>query len=225
MRVRVLLILIFQMSCAAAALAERGYQEDVRAVAGCSGMAESRELGCEIVECTGYATAADWADEVQVRFLLPAAPHGGPWALQYVAFFLSGSGEHRVLIRSSGVSSSTPPGTLLSDDVVFAPGYQDWPPSDWTYVTLAGATPPYPETLIIDAGEAVTLGVALALGDRIGLVAAEQTPGVGWGHHAGAWHADSDDHSLAPAIRIGLADLGSSDAESDTWGIIKGLFK
>jgi hypothetical protein len=182
-------------------------------------------LGLTAGEILGYGDGIHWAEEVQVSFLLPNAPYGGPWRIEFVAFYMSGGEFRRVRIRE-GVDLETAPGFLLADDREIAPVDMTWPPSDWTYVPLTSGSV-CPEYLYGAEGETFVIGIAIMEGDRIGLAAPEGgealAPTSGWGYHEGLWSNDSADWGLTPAIRIGVSDLGLSPVESTTWGQIKRL--
>lgn len=183
-------------------------------------------LGLSSGEIVGYGDGVAWADEVQVSFLLPEASYGGPWRIEYVAFYVSGSEFRRVNIRE-GVELTTAPGLLLADDREIAPLDPTWPPSDWTYVQLASGSV-CPDYLYGAEGEVFCIGLEIMPGDRIGLAEPEGAGApvatAGWGFYEGVWSNDSDQWNLTPAIRIGVSDLGLSPAEGTTWGQVKRLF-
>ena len=185
----------------------------------CSQVADVTELGCGITECVAYASAADWAEEVQVIFRLPAPPHGGPWLVDRVAFFMSGTEEHDVVIRTV---RSGAPAEVLDESIVFAAGYSAWPPADWTYVALANMIPPYQSYLVLGGGDYISIGIRMKPDDCLGLASAGATEGEPWSFVDGQWEADE---AMTPAVRIGLIDLGSSAVESQNWGSIKRLFR
>ncbi|MCK4306331.1 MAG: hypothetical protein KAY24_18970 [Candidatus Eisenbacteria sp.] len=179
-------------------------------------------LGCESGEILGYAIGENWADEVQLTFQLPEPALEGPWLVEYVALFVSGTGIHHVTIREAGGLSDAP-GEIVADDLEFSPLYASWPPAAWTYVALKNdiACPPH---LMGGEGDCFTIGAVLLPGDRIGLASAE--PGnQGWGLYQGTWHDDTGRAQLIPAVRIGITDLGTSSTHRTTWGAIKDLFK
>jgi hypothetical protein len=187
-------------------------------VPGCESVSDA-ELGCGYGACAGYGTAVDWADEVQVRFRVPHPDRGGPWLIEYVAVFMSGSGDHRVIVRDPG----TTPGSILYDSVTFTPASSSWPPADWTFVPFH-TSPPYPGYLTADENGPIMLGTALLPGDAIGLVSTTGD-GDGWGHYQDQWDDDTANSSVTPAIRIGLSDLGLSGTDISTWSSVKALFR
>ena len=179
-------------------------------------------LGCEAGQLVGYASATDWADEIQVCFRLPEPEQGGPWLVEHVAFFLSGDGAHQVTIRDA-IELDSSPGGIADDTRAFTPLYSNWPPEQWTYVSLRSDSA-CPTHLLRDGGECFMIGVELLPGDAIGLGDIE--PEIrGWGLHADTWIDDTGTWNLTPAVRIGLTDLGLSYANRTTWGEIKDLFK
>ena len=175
-------------------------------------------LGCDAGAVVGYATRAGWASEVQVCFQLPEPGHGGPWLIEYVAFYLSGSGVHQVYLREADDLSAIP-GAVVAENIDFNPIHPNWPPSDWTYVPLktGGTCPGY---LLAAGGDCFTIGIELQPGTALGLCAAESQV-AGWGFHGDAWNLDQ----VVPAVRIGIVDLGLSQANRTTWGAIKELFQ
>lgn len=197
----------------------RHWMEDEQTLPGWSVGATDLHLGCTGGACLGYGDT-NWAEEVQVSFLLPDPPNGGPWKVEYVAFYMAGSGDHLVYMREGTLG--TPPGLLLADDRGFIPVSESWPPSDWTYVLLTAGSS-CPEYLPGDGGDVVTLGVTLTDGDAIGLASPESDL-TGWGYYDGAWSNDSESWNLVPAIRLGLSDLGLSAPDETTWGQVKRLF-
>ncbi|MBD3237757.1 MAG: hypothetical protein GF330_13720 [Candidatus Eisenbacteria bacterium] len=191
---------------------------DALALPPCAGHAEL-ELGCWPHDCVGYAPGAGWADEVQVRYRLPEPPQGGPWLLEYVAFFMAGAQPHRLILRE-GAGPDEPPGPILDESWEFVPAYDAWPPGGWTYVELRPQIP-LPDYLQGDGSDHLTLGLQLQEGDAVALV----SPGAfaeAWGWQQGQW---TDRAPLGPAVRIGLSDLGLSNGQQATWGRVKGLFK
>lgn len=201
-----------------AASAQREWVPEPAALPACEGHCDL-EMGCQPGDCIGYASSADWASEVQVRFLLPSPPLGGPWLLEYVAFFVAGSAPHRVIVREASAPGE-PPGAIIDERWEFAPAYASWPPSGWTYVELRPELP-FPDYLQAVGGESLTIGLRLLPGDALGLV----SPGEfdeAWSLHEGRWYEQGP---LGPAIRLGLGDLGLSDNQEATWGRVKGLFK
>lgn len=192
----------------------------------CPGTAE-RELNCTLTECAGYGTAGDWANEIQVRFCMPEAALGGPWLVEYVSLYMSGSGTHTIVLRDPGdgaCSPATAPGDVLQEGWSFTPASATWPPSGWTTVQL-GNEPPYPVILMPGEGKGFCIGIALKSGDCFGLSSQSALDGAGWGSYEDNWSYDSQAWSLTPAIRIGLSDLSPSPAPSTTWGRVKGLFR
>jgi len=188
--------------------------------------ASDAELGCDLTECSGYGTAGQWADEIQVRFRMPHPELGGPWLVSYVAFFMSGTETHRVILRDPGSKASptgAPPGAILDASRLFTPAYPSWPPADWTFVGLGGS-PPYPEYLVTGENQALMLGTEILPGDAIGL-STTPSDGDGWGYFEGAWHDDSANGSMTAAVRIGLTDLGLSGTDLSTWSSVKALFR
>jgi hypothetical protein len=184
------------------------------------------ELACGLTACSGYGTAADWADEIQVRFRMPHPGLGGPWLIRYVAFYMSGTGDRAVLIRDPGAKvcpTGAPPGPVLDVSFSFEPVAAIWPPGGWTLVEFT-VGPPYPQYLVAEENGPFMVGTALMPGDAMGLTTLS-AGGDGWGHHAGAWEADTANRSITPAVRIGLTDLGLSGAEISTWSSIKALFR
>jgi hypothetical protein len=211
--------------CPAQAIA-RTWNASETAVPACLGIAEN-ELNCSLTQCAGYGLAGDWADEVQVRFCMPEASFGGPWLVQYVAFYMSGTGPHTVIVRSAGTASCSPgsaPGDIIDQTRSFTPVADSWPPSGWTIAQL-GQGPPYTSSVLCAEGTDLCVGVHLAPGDRFGLSSQTGLDGTGWGFAQGSWSYDSQEWVLTPAIRIGLVDLGLSQTESSTWGQLKGLFR
>jgi hypothetical protein len=177
-------------------------------------------LGCAGNELTGYALAPEWASEVQVIFELPEPPEGGPWMVEYVAFFVSGQGTHQIRLRraQSGVGV---PGAILADDLTFAPVYSTWPPAEWTYVPLKDSAA-YPHALPCAAGEFISVGFELLPDDAIGLTGGEAGT-TSWSYFSGSWINDTH-LGVVAAVRLGLTDLGLSEANKSTWGGIKDLF-
>lgn len=175
-------------------------------------------VGCTSGEVLGYATAADWASEIQVSFELPQPGHGGPWMIEYVALYLSGSGEHQIILREAGDLGETP-GDIVADDITFHPIHTAWPPADWVYVPLkTGAR--CPGYLLADGGDCFTIGLALTSNTKVG-VCPPELAASGWGYHGGSWNLDE----VVPAVRVGIVDLGLSQANKTTWGAIKDLFQ
>jgi len=214
---------------AGSAQADRAWMEIVDgplALPNCPGRSET-ELNCALTECIGYGEGEVWADEVQLRFCLPLPEQGGPWLVEYVAFFLSADGPRAVRVRAPGDGCSAgEPGAVLSQDEGFTvqPASDTWPPSGWSIVELAQDLP-LPGYLLRAGDDPFCIGVELQAGDAIGLANAGALEGVGWGHFAGAWEDDTSGWNLTPAIRIGLADLGLTPAAPSTWGRIKHLFR
>jgi len=230
MRIRVLLAVLAAVSVLDVASAQqRTYVSQTQSVPACRRAGDGVELGCQIAECIGYGLPGTWADEVQVVFDLPQAPHGGPWLVESVAFYMSGTSEHRVVVRQPGSGPAAPPGTEVGEgeSVAFIPAYSLWPPADWTYVTLAGAFPPYPYDghLIVGSGGCFCVGLRLLGGDTIGLASSGTADGRAWSSFGGQWLQDSAALAIHPAVRIGLVDLGSSGTDSQNWGEIKALFQ
>lgn len=182
----------------------------------CDGRSDC-ELGCPSGGCDGYGTRSGWASEIQTTFTLPMPAHGGPWLVEYVAFYLSGSGPHRVIFRDA---TSGTPGNIIDDSIEFAPADASWPPEGWTFIALRPGMP-CPEHLRGVAGTRVTVGTELAPGDAIGLMYSGESERA-WCFYDGDW---IDDTPFGPAIRLGLSDLGCSEAQQATWGRVKGLFK
>lgn len=175
-------------------------------------------VGCASGEVLGYVTAANWASEIQVSFQLPEPGHGGPWMVEYVALYLGGSGVHEVILREAADLTSTP-GDIVAESISFNPIHAAWPPSDWTYVPLkTGAR--CPAYLLAAGGDCFTIGIALTPTTQLGVSPAESETS-GWGYHGGAWNSDE----VVPAVRIGIVDLGLSQANKTTWGAIKDLFQ
>lgn len=221
---------IIMMSLLAAMMAApagaRDWVEDPRTVPDWVIGEAEMPLGLSSGEILGYGDGVAWADEVQVSFLLPEASYGGPWRIEFVAFYISGTEWRRVNIRE-GLDLEIAPGLLLADDREIAPLDPSWPPSDWTYVQLASGSV-CPDYLYGAEGEVFTIGIEIMPGDQIGLAEPEgadvTAPTSGWGYFEGVWLNDSADWGLTPAIRIGVSDLGLSPAEGTTWGQVKRLF-
>ncbi|MBP6875438.1 MAG: hypothetical protein KBD56_05165 [Candidatus Eisenbacteria bacterium] len=223
---RSIIVLILLLTAALSAGAQnRSYFPEAASAPPCESSYEGTDLGCSITECIGYGTASLWASEIQVEFVLPDAPQGGPWLIDRVEFFLSGSGEHQVVIRQPGSGSPAIPGVVVDETIVFTPPYESWPPDDWTYVALAGAFPPYASYLVLAPGERFCVGLRLSPEDAIGLSRNGETPSSGWASMGSEWLLDSAELGIYPAVRLGLIDLGSSSTESQNWGIIKTLFR
>jgi len=230
MRIRMLLLaLVLLTAVDLAAAQERTYVLQDVAAPPCAREGEVVELGCGLTQCIGYGLPGTWADEIQYVFDLPAAPQGGPWLVESVAFFMSGTSEHRVILRQPGSDAAAPPGIEVGTDnaVRFIPAYATWPPADWTYITLAGAFPPYPYDgqLIVASGGSLCIGIQLLSGDAIGLANSGTATGRAWSTWGGGWQQDDAALAIYPAARIGLVDLGSSGTETQNWGNIKSLFK
>ncbi len=169
----------------------------------------------------GYVDVTQWAEEVQVTFHLPPAEYGGPWLIEYAAFYLSGTATRGVTLRD-GAELEDPPGEISSDHVEFRPLDSAWPPGGWTYVTLkSGST--CPDYLLGDEGECFTVGIKLAPGDALGMASGDPEC-RGWGYVDRAWIDDTAGENVVAAVRIGLYDLGLSNANRSTWGEIKDLF-
>ncbi len=181
--------------------------------------------GCSNAELLGYGAAGDWADEIQVCFRLPEPARGGPWLIEYVAFYMAGSGDHEVILRY-GDDFDGEPSELLSapGEYPFTPLQETWPPTDWTYVNLHQGGAPCDEGLLRMGGELAFVGIQLGAGDVIGLGAPEADI-RGWGLSTGVWVDDTAVNNLVPAVRLGLTDMGTSNAQESTWGLIKDLFK
>jgi hypothetical protein len=205
---------------------ERAWIGYPTALPACPGTAE-RELNCTLTQCAGYGAAGDWANEIQVRFCMPDAVLGGPWLVEYVALYMSGSGSHTIVLRNPGAGDCAPalaPGDVLQEGWSFTPASANWPPSGWTTIQLC-TEPPYSPHLLIGEGQGLCIGVALKSGDCFGLSSQTALDGAGWGSYQDAWSYDSQAWSLTPAIRIGMLDLGLSQTEATTWGRMKGLFR
>jgi len=177
-------------------------------------------LGCAGDEMLAYALGSEWASEVQVVFELPDPPKGGPWLIEYVAFFVSGHGRHEVRLRQAHDGARVP-GAIIAADLTFTPAYATWPPAEWTYVSLKNSAA-YPRDLPCAAGEHISVGFELLADDTIGLAGGERGA-KGWSLLSGSWIDDSR-FGVMPAVRIGMSDLGLSEANKSTWGEIKGLF-
>lgn len=177
-------------------------------------------MGCAGGELVGYGLATEWADEIQVAFELPAPPKGGPWLVEYVAFFVSGHGSHQVTLRQLS-SASGVPGAVIADDLSFTPVYSEWPPAEWTYVPLRDSAA-YPRALPCAEGDLISVGFELQAGDAVGLGGGEVGT-HGWSYLDGSW-IDDGQFAVTAAVRIGLIDLGLSEANKRSWGEIKGLF-
>jgi hypothetical protein len=216
------------LSCllmAAVPAGARHWVESPASVPGCEQLADA-ELACDVASCGGYGTSADWADEVQVRFRMPHPARGGPWLVEYVAFFMSGSGTHSVVIRDPGSRTSpggSPPGPILDSGVTFVPAAADWPPDGWTFVRFE-VSAPYPGHLMAGENEPFMIGTTLQPGDAIGLSPAFGDAD-GWGLFQDVWRDDSADERVTPAVRIGVNDLGLSGADISTWSSVKALFR
>jgi hypothetical protein len=220
MRIAACMFLIVLLAVAGTATA-REWQASPMTVADWDGRTEEY-LGVASCELVGYAVASEWADEIQVCFCLPRPELHGPWLVEYIAFYMSGSGTHRVTVRQ-GTSLGGEPGAILAEDVEFTPLYTSWPPSDWTYVSLKSDIP-CPAHLSGGEGDFVMIGTGLLPGDRIGL--AEVDAGThGWGYFGDTWNDDSGMLQMVPAVRLGISDLGTSSANCTTWGAVKDLFK
>lgn len=221
-----LLGLLFLLTLGTGAASAREWVQVPVSVPECAGHAE-RELNCDLTACAGYGEAGTWADEVLVRFCMPDTPLGGPWLVEYVAFFMSGSGTHQIVVRDPGdgpCDLSSAPGEELLAGWSFVPAAASWPPSVWTIIDLGGE-PPYEPVLLHGEQQGFCIGIALQPGDRIGLSSQTPLDGGGWGRLENEWIYDSVVWSLTPAVRVGLTDLGLSHNESSTWGVIKGLFR
>lgn len=219
-------ILALGFLAGSAAQGERGWISYPSTQPACPGASE-RELNCTLTECAGYGAAGDWANEIQVDFCMPDAAYGGPWLVEYVSVYMSGSGTHTIVLRSPGTGDCAPataPGEVLQEGWSFTPASATWPPSGWTTIQLCNE-PPYPTTLMPGEGKGFCIGVALQSGDCIGLSSQTGLDGAGWGSYQDSWSYDSQAWSLTPAIRIGLWDLSPSPAQPTTWGRVKGLFR
>ena len=225
MRPHLGLLLLFALALSVTTAGARHWVDSPVSVPGCEGRSHA-ELDCGLAACRGYGTAADWADEVQVRFQLPHPTRGGPWLVEYVAFFMSGTGTHSIVIRDAG-SRSAPggaaPGPILDSGFTFVPAAASWPPGDWTYVQLPVSVP-YPSFVMGAEGEHLMFGTALLPGDTVGLSDAAGA-GDGWGYYQGVWENDTPESGATPAVRIGLTDLGLSGADISTWSSVKALFR
>jgi hypothetical protein len=212
--------LLFSLLMAGAALAQQHEWHYDRVQAPAWDGRTDASLGCTGGELLGFALAPEWAGEVQVEFELPEPPKGGPWLIEYVAFFVSGHGTHQVRLCQAQSLSSVP-GAVIAEDLTFTPVYDSWPPAEWTYVPLRDSAA-YPRALPCAEGELISVGFELQPDDAIGLAGGEA--GVnGWSHLNGSWIDDSQ-FGVVAAVRIGLTDLGLSEANKSTWGEIKGLF-
>jgi hypothetical protein len=196
----------------------RQWVESPTTMPACENLSDT-ELGCAMTACSGYGTAAEWADEMQVRFRMPHADRGGPWLIEYVAIFMSGTAEHQLIVRDPG----SPPGAVLYDGLRFTPASATWPPSGWTYVELH-ASPPYPGYIVADENAPFMVGTQLLPGDAVGLAAASDGAD-GWSSYQGVWEDDTANASLTPTIRIGMTDLGVSGTDISTWSSVKALFR
>ena len=223
MRIMSLLILLLPLTLIPAGAQERSYYPETSTLPACSGPDDVIELGCGVTECVGYGIPGEWGDEIQVVFVLPTPPHGGPWLIDHVAFFMSGSGEHHVIVRTPGAPGA--PQGVVDEAVAFTSAYATWPPADYTYVPLAGTMPPYPAHLVLSGGASFCVGIRLVGDDALGLVSSGAAGGQAWTSFGSQWYSDSDGLGMNPAVRLGLIDLGSSGAEAQNWGIIKGLFR
>lgn len=177
-------------------------------------------LGCAGNELIGYAVASEWAGEIQVAFELPAPPKGGPWLIEYVAFFVSGHGTHNVTLRQLQTRDGAP-GTIIAEDLTFTPVYAAWPPAEWTYVPLRDSAA-YPAQLPSAEGGLICVGFELQADDAVGL-ASNEAGTHGWSYLNGSW-IDDNQFGVTAAVRIGLTDLGLSQVNMSTWGGIKDLF-
>jgi len=223
---RTCLLLALVLGLIGASAGARQWVQSPVSVPVCSGHAEL-ELNCGLTACAGYGAGGAWADEVLVRFCMPETPFGGPWLVDFVAFFMSGTGSRQVFVRDPGQGAcaiSAQPGEILGTGWSFAPTSSTWPPGGWTIVDLGGA-PPYSPVLLRGQDQGFCIGIELKAGDRIGLSAQPGLDGGGWGSYQGGWVYDSQVWSLTPAIRVGLTDLGLSHSEASTWGQVKGLFR
>lgn len=211
-------LLLAGFPCQSGAAAAREWVDDPAVAPDCSGRSDA-ELGCEISECGGYGTASGWAGEIQVCYVIPTPPLGGPWVVEYVAFFMSGTGTHQVIIRSADTRGGCP-GEIIEDVKEFTPAYATWPPGGWTFVELRPEIP-YPDHMQGGAGDFLMVGTELLPGDTIGLDVSA-AGGYAWGFYEESWH---DDSGVGLAVRVGLSDLGLSQSQRSTWGRVKGLFK
>lgn len=222
---RRLLLLLLILVPSALTVGARTWVVSPVTIPACDGRADA-ELDCGLTAGRGYGTAADWANEVQVRFELPHPARGGPWLVEYVAFFMSGTGTHSIVIRDAG-SRAAPggaaPGPVVNTDYTFVPASANWPPYDWTYVELPVSVP-YPMFLMGGEGEHLMFGTELLPGDAIGLSDAAGAAD-GWCLYQGMWENDTAESGATPAVRIGLNDLGLSGTDISTWSSVKALFR
>jgi hypothetical protein len=222
----ILALLAVGLLAGSAAQGQREWISYPTALPACGGSAE-RELNCTLTQCAGYGAAGNWATEIQVHFCMPDAVLGGPWLVEYVTLYMSGSGTHTIVLRNPGAGACAPalaPGDVLQEGWSFTPASPSWPPTGWTTVQLS-TEPPYSPYLLCGEGQGLCIGVALKSGDCFGLSSQTGLDGAGWGSYQDNWSYDSQAWSLTPAIRIGMLDLGLSQAESTTWGRMKGLFR
>jgi len=179
-------------------------------------------MGCGDGSIIGYGLATDWSDECQVCFRMPYPEYGGPWLVEYIAFFMSGTSNREVVVRTASGFSS-PPGLILGEPKSFTPGDATWPPADWTYVKLYEAGSEALPYLLLSEDDLLMIGVELLDDDVIGLGNVESDIN-GWGLYDSDWIDDSGDWNLTPAIRIGLTDTGLTPVQSRSWGQIKTYF-
>lgn len=179
-------------------------------------------MGCDSGEIVGSTTADDWGEECQVSFLMPHPEYGGPWLVEYVAVFISGTDSRDIIVRSA-TDHATAPDAEAARPTSFTPAASDWPPADWTYIQLQTEGCEWPDYLLINESEVLTLGFPLVAGDQVGL-SATQSDTRGWSYQNDAWINDTDDWNLTVSVRISLADTGLRPIDKSTWGVIKNMF-
>jgi hypothetical protein len=179
-------------------------------------------MGCDGTELVGSTTSTGWGEECQVSFLMPAPEYGGPWLIEYVAVFISGSESRDIIVRSAS-DIDTAPDTEVARPTLFTPSASAWPPTEWTYVKLQTEGSEWPDYLMVNEGELITIGFPLLDGDQVGL-AATQSNTKGWSFYDGDWVNDTDDWNLTVSVRISLADTGLRPIDKSTWGVIKNMF-
>ena len=179
-------------------------------------------VGCSGGAIIGSATAGGWADECQVSFVMPTPEYGGPWLIEYVAVFISGTESREIILRSAADPASAP-GAEVARPTSFTPAVGEWPATDWTYIQLQTEGCEWPDYLLVNEGEVFTVGFPLLAGDRVAL-APNQTGIGGWSYYGDEWINDTDDWNMTVAVRISIADTGLRPIDQATWGVIKNLF-